>query len=156
MARVTATTILSVPQLRQRVGAEVGVSDWFEVTQDHINEFAEATGDRQWLHVDPDRASRESPFGRTIAHGFLTLSMLSRMIEETITVTGMRMGINYGFNRVRFTGPVPSGSRIRAHFVLAALDDLEGGVQMTWNVSVEREGETKPVLVAEWLTRRHD
>jgi acyl dehydratase len=156
MARVTATTILSVVQLRQRVGAEVGVSDWFEVTQDHINEFAEATGDRQWLHVDPDRASRESPFGRTIAHGFLTLSMLSRMIEETITVTGMRMGINYGFNRVRFTGPVPSGSRIRAHFVLAALDDLEGGVQMTWNVSVEREGETKPVLVAEWLTRRHD
>jgi acyl dehydratase len=151
-----ATTILSVPQLRQRVGAEVGVSDWFEVTQEHINEFAEATGDRQWIHVDPDRASRESPFGRTIAHGFLTLSMLSRMIGETITVTGMRMGINYGFNRVRFTGPVPSGSRIRARFVLAALDDLEGGVQMTWNVSVEREGEAKPVLVAEWLTRRHD
>lgn len=153
---MTATTILSVPQLRERLGAEVGVSDWFEVTQDHINEFAEATGDRQWIHVDPDRASRESPFGRTIAHGFLTLSMLSRMIEETITVTGMRMGLNYGFNRIRFTGPVPSGSRIRARFVLKALDDLEGGVQMTWGVNVEREGEAKPVLVAEWLTRRHD
>jgi acyl dehydratase len=151
-----ATTILSVNRLRQHVGAEVGVSEWFEVTQDHINEFAEATGDRQWIHVDPDRARRESPFGRTIAHGFLTLSMLSRMIEETITITGMRMGLNYGFNRVRFTGPVPSGSRIRARFVLKALDDLEGGVQMTWEVSVEREGEAKPVLVAEWLTRRHD
>lgn len=153
---MTSTTILSVSQLRQRVGAEIGVSDWVEVTQEHINEFAEAIGDRQWIHVDPDRASRESPFGRTIAHGFLTLSMLSRMIEDTITVTGMRMGINYGFNRVRFTGPVPSGSRIRARFQLKAVDDLEGGVQMTWNVTVEREGEAKPVLVAEWLTRRHD
>lgn len=153
---MTANTILSVPQLRARIGDEVAVSDWFEVTQEHINEFAEATADRQWIHVDPERAAKESPYGKTIAHGFLTLSMLSHFLGETITVTGMRMGINYGLNKVRFTGPVMSGSRIRARFVLAALDDIAGGIQMTWSVAVEREGETKPVLVAEWLTRRYD
>jgi len=153
---MTANTILSVSQLRTRVGTEIATSDWLEVTQEHINEFAEAIGDRQWIHVDPERAAKESPYGRTIAHGFLTLSMLSHFMVQTITITGMRLGINYGLNRVRFTGPVPSGSRIRARFLLDAIEDIEGGVQMNWNVSVEREGEPKPVLVAEWLTRRYD
>ena len=153
---MAASTILSVDHLRGRVGDEVAVSDWFEVTQAHIDEFAEATGDRQWIHVDPERAARESPYGRTVAHGFLTLSLLAHLYQETVTVTGLRMGINYGFNRVRFTGPVPSGARIRAHFRLAALDEIPNGVQMTWDVTVECEGAEKPVLVAEWLNRRQN
>lgn len=153
---MSASTIVSVDHLRSRVGDEVAVSDWFEVTQAHIDEFAEATGDRQWIHVDPERAARESPYGRTIAHGFLTLSLLAHVYQETITVTGLRMGINYGFNRVRFTGPVPSGARIRTRFRLAALDDIPDGVQMTWDVKVECEGAAKPVLVAEWLNRRQN
>jgi len=153
---MTAATILSIDELRPRVGTEIAVSDWLEVTQEHIDEFAEATGDRQWIHVDPERAARESPYGRTVAHGFLTLSMLSRFLSESITVTGMRMGINYGFDRVRFTGPVPSGTRIRAHFTLAKLEDIANGVQMTWGVTVEREGAERPVLVADWITRRQN
>ncbi|MCC6609738.1 MAG: MaoC family dehydratase [Burkholderiales bacterium] len=153
---MSASTIVSVDELRTRVGTEIAVSDWFEVTQAHIDEFAEATGDRQWIHVDPERAARESPFGRTIAHGFLTLSLLAHLYQKTISVTGLRMGINYGFNRVRFTGPVPSGARIRARFRLAALEDIANGVQMTWDVQVEREGAERPVLVAEWLSRRQN
>ncbi len=153
---MSASTVVSVDHLRGRVGDEVAVSDWFEVTQSHIDEFAEATLDQQWIHVDPERAARESPYGRTIAHGFLTLSLLAHLYQETITVTGLRMGINYGFNRVRFTGPVPSGARIRAHFRLAALDEIANGVQMTWNVEVECEGAEKPVLIAEWLNRRQN
>ena len=138
MAAMAANTILSVGQLRGRVGDEVAVSDWFEVTQEHIDEFAEATGDRQWIHVDPERAARESPYGRTVAHGFLTLSMLAHLYQETVTVTGLRMGINFGFNRVRFTGLVPSGARIRARFRLAALEEIPNGVQMTWDVKIGR------------------
>ncbi len=153
---MSASTIVSVDELRSRVGTEIAVSDWFEVTQAHIDEFAEATGDRQWIHVDPERAARESPFGRTIAHGFLTLSLLAHLYQKTISVTGLRMGINYGFNRVRFTGPVPSGARIRARFRLAALEDIANGVQMTWDVQVERDGAERPVLVAEWLNRRQN
>jgi acyl dehydratase len=151
---MSASTIVSVADLRSRVGTEIAVSDWFEVTQAHIDEFAEATGDRQWIHVDPERAARESPYGRTVAHGFLTLSLLAHLYQETVTVTGLRMGINYGFNRVRFTGPVPSGARIRARFRLAALEDIPNGVQMTWDIKVECEGAERPVLVAEWLNRR--
>jgi len=153
---MSASTIVSVDQLRARVGAEIAVSDWLEVTQARIDEFAEATGDRQWIHVDPERAARESPYGRTVAHGFLTLSLLAHLYQETVTVTGLRMGINYGFNRVRFTGPVPSGARIRARFRLAALEDIPNGVQMTWDVKVECEGAERPVLVAEWLNRRQN
>ena len=147
--------IEGVPALRELLGQEVAVSDWFEVTQERISEFAQATEDFQWIHVDVERAERESVYGTTIAHGFLTLSLLSCFLVESIELHGTRMGVNYGFNRVRFTGPVPSGSRVRGRFVLAALEDVKGGVQMTWNVSVEREGEEKPVLVAEWLTRRY-
>ena len=131
------------------------MSDWFEVTQERISEFAQATGDFQWIHVDVARAEKESVYGSTIAHGFLTLSLLPCFLLDSVEMRGVRMGVNYGLNRVRFTGPVPSGSRVRGRFVLAALEDIKGGVQLTWSVSVEREGEDKPVLVAEWLTRRY-
>ena len=141
--------------LRAAVGTEVAVSDWYPVTQSRIDDFAEAIEDRQWIHVDPARAERDSDFGSTIAHGFLTLSLLSRLFERAVRFEAVRMGINYGFNRVRFTGPVPAGSKIRGRFTLAALGELDDGVQLTWNVVVEREGVAKPVLVAEWLTRSH-
>ena len=152
MARVV---IRDIAELKGLVGTEVVVSDWLTLTQEQIREFAQATGDHQWIHVDEARAARESPFGTTVAHGFLTLSLLPRMLQEAIDLHGARMGVNYGLNRVRFTGPVPAGSRVRARFRLAACEDVERGVQTTWSVTVEREGEAKPVLVAEWLTRRH-
>lgn len=147
--------IEGISPLREQAGQEIACTEWFEVTQQRIDEFAEATGDYQWIHVDVERAKKESSYGTTIAHGFLTLSLLPRFLLDAIEMRGVRMGVNYGLNRVRFTGPVPAGSRVRAHFVLAALEDIKGGVQLTWNVSVEREGEDKPVLVAEWLTRRY-
>ena len=148
--------IPSIAKLKDRVGTEVAVSDWFTLTQERIREFAGATDDHQWIHVDEARAASESPFGTTIAHGFLMLSLLPHLMQEAIEVRGVRMGVNYGLNRVRFTGPVPAGSRVRARFRLAACDDVPQGVQTTWEVTVEREGEAKPVLVAEWLTRRHE
>ena len=148
------TEIENIAQLGERVGQEVAVSDWFEVTQERINQFAEATEDRQWIHVDPERAARESPFKQTIAHGFLTLSMLSELMKLAISVGGLKMGLNYGLNRVRFVAPVPAGSRIRGRFTLAELEEIKGGVQATWNVTVEREGGgDKPCCVAEWLVR---
>jgi len=147
--------IEGIPAFRDKLGQEVAVSDWFEITQARINDFAQAAGDFQWIHVDIERAKKESVYGTTIAHGFLTLSLLSYFLGESVEMRGARMGVNYGLNRVRFTGPVPSGSRLRARFVLAAVEDIKGGVQLAWNVSVEREGGDKPVLVAEWLTRRY-
>jgi acyl dehydratase len=148
--------LASLRELKDRVGQEVVVSDWVEITQRHIDEFADATGDHQWIHVDVERARRESPFGATIAHGFLTLSMLSLFLNQSIRFGGSRMGVNYGFNKLRFTAPVPVGSRVRARFVVKALDEFEGGVQVTWAVTVEREGGDKPCLVADWLTRRYE
>ena len=148
--------ILSIDRLKEWVGKEVAVTDWLSVSQEHIDEFADATGDDQWIHVDRERAARESPYRTTVAHGFLTLSLLPRFLKEAVEIQGARMGINYGLNRVRFTGPVPAGSRVRARFVLAAAERIEGGVQTVWSVTVEREGEAKPVLVAEWVTRRHE
>jgi acyl dehydratase len=150
---VSSPTTIAVARLREQVGREVAVSDWLQVTQAHIDEFAAATDDRQWIHVDCARAARESPYGGTIAHGFMTLSLLTRLLESALVVTGVRAAINVGFNRVRFTAPVRAGSRIRGRFVLGALEELEDGVQLTWNVTVEREGETKPALVAEWIGR---
>ncbi len=147
--------LASIAELRPLVGAEVAVSDWFPVSQERIDRFAAATGDFQWIHTDAARAAAESPYGGTVAHGFLTLAVLPHLLQQAIAVSGVRMGINYGLNRVRFTGPVPVGSRIRGRFTLAALEDIPGGVQTTWAVIVEREGEAKPVLVAEWLTRRY-
>jgi acyl dehydratase len=152
---MSAQKKLAVGDLSKRVGEEIGVSPWLEVTQERIDLFAKAIDDPQWIHIDPERA-KKGPFGTTIAHGFLTLSLLSHLIESTFSFEERRMGINYGLNKVRFTAPLPSGSKIRARFVLAKYEPIEGnGVQNTWNVSLEREGGDKPVLVAEWLTRSY-
>ena len=147
--------IPGVDRLKEWVGKEVAVSDWLEVSQERIDAFAAATGDDQWIHVDRERAARESPYRGTVAHGFLTLSLLPYLMREAMDIRGARMGLNSGLNRVRFTGPVPAGSRVRARFVLAASEEIEGGVQTVWSVTVECEGEAKPALVAEWITRRY-
>ena len=150
-----AAAAFSVRDLESRMGQEVGVSPWVEVTQERIDLFAKAIDDPQWIHVDPDRA-KHSPFGTTIAHGFLTLSLLTKFIESTFSFADRRMGVNYGLNRVRFTAPLPSGSRIRARFKLLKYEKIDGnGVQVTWDVTVEREGSDKPVLIAEWLGRSY-
>jgi acyl dehydratase len=145
---------VSLRELESRVGEEVGVSPWLEVSQDRIDLFARAIEDFQWIHVDRERAKR-SPFGGTIAHGFLTLSLLSHLSEMTFSYTDRKMGINYGVNRVRFTSPLPSGSRVRARFTLAKYEKLDGGAQITWQATMEREGGAKPVMVAEWLGRHY-
>jgi acyl dehydratase len=144
----------SLRDLEHRVGEEVGVSPWVEVTQERIDTFAKAIDDFQWIHVDRARA-RSSPFGGTIAHGFLTLSLLSHLSERTFGFTDRKMGVNYGLNRVRFTAPVPSGTRVRARFTLAKYEALQGGVQVVWNTVVEIEGKDKPALVAEWIGRHY-
>jgi acyl dehydratase len=144
---------VDVRTIGNRIGEEIAVSDWLEVSQARINQFAEATGDHQWIHVDPARAATESPFKSTIAHGFLTLSLLSTLIRESIQFTGLRMAINYGLNRVRFVSPVPAGSRIRALIMLQAVDAVSGGFQVTWQVTVERERGEKPACVADWIVR---
>lgn len=142
--------IQSLDQLRGMIGQEVATSDWLEVTQERINQFATATSDPQWIHVDPERAKRESPYGTTIAHGFLTLSLLVPM-AAVIRVPGIRMGVNYGTDKVRFPAPVPAGSKIRARFTLRSLEDLPGNaVKASWSGIVEREGGEKPVCVADW------
>jgi acyl dehydratase len=145
---------LQLADLESRIGQEVAVSSWVEITQDRIDRFAEATEDFQWIHVDRERA-RQSPFGGTVAHGFLTLSLLPMLTDSAFEITGRKMGINYGLNRVRFTAPVPSGAKIRGRFTLAKLEKLEGGVQTTWNVVIEREGADKPAMVAETISRHY-
>lgn len=150
---------ISLEQLVARTGTEVAVSDWVAISQPMIDEFADAIDDRQWIHVDPARAARESPFRdasgqrRTVAHGFLTLSLLTHLLENAIEVTDRQTGINAGFNKVRFTGPVTSGSRVRGRFTLLEVKPVTGGAQLAWNATVESEDTGKPVLVAEWLTR---
>ena len=149
-----AREINSLEELHLLTGQEVAVSDWFEVTQDRIDLFADATGDHQWIHVDVERAKTESPYGTTIAHGFLTLSLLSQLMSETVKIKlPIRMGVNYGLNKVRFPSAVPAGSKIRARAVLQALEEVAGGWQVVWNITVEREGANKPCCVAEWLVR---
>ncbi len=147
-------TFESLEALAACLGQEVGTSDWITITQQHIDEFAEATGDRQWIHVDPVRAAA-GPFGTTIAHGFLTLSLLPQMADSAIALGGVRMGVNYGLNKVRFPAPVPVGSRLRGVFKLTAFEPIEGGAQITMEVTMEREGSAKPVCVAESLSRRY-
>jgi len=143
-----------IDELKQLTGLEVGVSDWLEVTQQRINDFANVTGDHQWIHVDVERAKTDSPFHNTIAHGFLTLSLMSQLAAQAVRVQGdFKMGINYGLNRLRFASPVPSGSRIRAHFTLQSVEDVTGGYQVIWAVTVEIEGSPKPCPAAEWLVR---
>jgi acyl dehydratase len=148
-------TFEKLADLAALVGQEVAVSDWIPVTQQQVNLFAEATGDHQWIHVDVERA-RQGPFGAPIAHGFLTLSLLPKFFESALEVLDTRMGVNYGLNRVRFTAPVPVGSRLRARMSLLACEPIaDNGYQMTWSVAVEREGSDKPVCIAESLTRRY-
>lgn len=145
----TFQTLAELPPL---VGQEVAVTDWLVITQDQVDRFADATHDHQWIHVDPERA-QAGPFGAPIAHGFLTLSLLSKFFTMAVTLRDVRMAVNYGLNKVRFPAPVPVGSRVRARMTLQACDPVEGGVQITWGVVVEREGSDKPVCVAESLAR---
>jgi len=146
-----------VNELKSLVGQEVAVSDWFEVAQSRINDFASATEDHQWIHIDVERARTDSPFHSTIAHGFLTLSLLPHLAAQAFKVHGdFKMGINYGLNRLRFVSPVPAGSRVRARFTLQSAEDFAGGVQLTWSVTCETEGGQKPALVAEWLVRYYE
>jgi acyl dehydratase len=140
-------------RLRDKVGQEVAVGDWFEITQERINQFAEATEDRQWIHVDPARAATESPYRATIAHGFLTLSLISVLLRRCISFSGIRMAINYGLNRVRFIAAVTVGSRIRGRFSPASVEEIGDAVQVLWNITVETEGANKPCCVVEWLVR---
>jgi len=151
--------IENLDALRDLVGREIGVTDWFEITQDRIRQFAEATEDRQWIHLDRDRAQRESPFAATIAHGFLTLSLLSHLSKQALLIqSGVAMTVNYGLNRVRFPAPVPADSRIRARFTLQSLKDVSSAREATFSVVVEvqnQEGQSKlkPCCVAEWVIR---
>jgi acyl dehydratase len=143
----------SLDELSALVGQSVASSDWVSITQDQVDLFAAATGDQQWIHVDPERA-RSGPFGGTIAHGFLTLALLPRFLEQAVGSLNVGMGVNYGLNRVRFTAPVPVGSRLRAHFKLLKSELLGGSaVQLIWAISIEREGSDKPVCLAESLVR---
>jgi acyl dehydratase len=141
--------------LEAAAGTELAVSDWVEITQERVNQFADATGDHQWIHVDPERAKRESPFGGPIAHGYLTLSLLPKLMSDAIEIDGTRVSVNYGVNRVRFTDPVPVGSRVRARIGLAKFERIAGGAQLFWNVTIEREGAAKPAMIAETVSRRY-
>jgi len=155
--------IESLDELQGLIGQEVAVSDWTEITQQQVNLFAEATGDHQWIHVDVERAKRESPFGAPVAHGFLTLSLLPMLMANAISMPDVKMGVNYGLNKVRFTAPVPVGSRVRARVTLLEMEVLPplpnapalAGAQLTWTVTIEREGQERPVCVAESISRRY-
>ena len=148
--------IRSLDELKALAGQEVGVSDWMEMSQERIHQFADASGDHQWIHVDAARAQAESPYGGPIAHGFLTLSLMSSLLAATVRLEiGGKMGINYGLNRVRFPSAVPAGARVRGRFVLQKVEEFSGGVQFTWGVTVEAEGAPKPSVVAEWITRQY-
>ena len=144
----------TLQSLRGLVGREMAVTEWFLVTQERIQQFAEVTDDRQWIHVDRERAERESPYGTTIAHGFLTLSLLSRFMKEAIQIrSGVRMSVNYGLNRVRFPSAVRAGSKIRARFTLQSLKDVPDALETVFNTRVEVQGSDKPCCVAEWVVR---
>ncbi len=149
----------SIEDLQPLVGQEIAVSDWITIDQERINRFAEATSDHQWIHVDPERA-KAGPFGTTVAHGFLTLSLLPWLTQQAMVIRSTKMGVNYGLNKVRFPAPVPVGSRLRARFKLQKFEMLEAlhgisGAQLVWEVTVEREGSNKPVCVAESISRRY-
>ena len=147
-------TISGIDELKAKVGEELGVSDWHEVTQDAIDAFAEVTGDHQWIHVDPERAA-QTPWGGTIAHGLFTLSLGPRFTFAMFTIDGFAFGLNYGYNKVRFPGPLPVGSRLRMRATLSSVDDVPGGVQLTITQTFEREGGDKPVCVAEAVSRMY-
>ena len=145
----------SLAELASCVGEEIAVSDWIEVTQERIDAFAQATGDHQWIHVDPERAAK-GPFGTTIAHGYLTLSLLPMFMESAIELRGVRLSVNYGLNRVRFPAPVPAGSRLRARFRVTSVEDIgNGGLQIVTEATIEREGGDTPVCIAAPVARRY-
>ncbi len=148
-----STRFTGLEDAKSRTGQEIGVSDWLLIEQDRVDGFARVTGDQQWIHVDVERAKRESPFGGPIAHGYLTLSLLAKFALECVEVEGVKLAVNYGLNRVRFASPVKVGSRVRARFVLGAVEDIPGGAQMLWQATVEIEGGDKPACVAEMVTR---
>jgi acyl dehydratase len=148
-------TFQTLKELAACAGQDVATSDWITITQEQVNQFAEATGDHQWIHVDVEKA-KKGPFGGPIAHGFLTLSLLPRFFESTIEVVESAMGVNYGLNKVRFISPVPVGSRLRARMKLLSAEPIDNnGFQMGWEITVEREGAAKPVCIAESLSRRY-
>ena len=147
-------TIHGLEELKAAVGKEAGVTGWHEITQSMINSFADATGDHQWIHIDRERAVRESPFKTTVAHGFFTVSLLPMLLKQAITVdVNAKLSVNYGFNKLRFVSPVPSNSRIRVRVTPNAVRDVEGGVEIVWGIVVEVEGSAKPAIVADWLGR---
>jgi acyl dehydratase len=146
--------IANVTELRAHVGREIAISDWVTVTQEQIARFADVTDDHQWIHLDQERAARESPYGTTIAHGFLSLALIGALVRHAVSIGGQKLSVNYGLNRVRFTSAVPSGARIRARVTPMGVEDADGSVsQVTWKIVVEREGAEKPCLVAEWIVR---
>ncbi|AKU21379.1 MaoC family dehydratase [Massilia sp. MB5] len=146
----------NLAEMQALAGQEVAVSDWIEVTQERIDRFAEATGDHQWIHVDAERAARESPYGATVAHGFLTLALLPAMLQSSIRMADVSMGLNYGLNKVRFPAPLTAGGRVRGRFSILSVAPLEGGgAQVEWGVSMEAVEGGKPVCVAEFLMRRY-
>ncbi len=145
----------SLDELRAVVGQEVAVTEWMQIAQERVNLFADATDDHQWIHVDLERCQRESPFKAPIAHGFLTLSLVSTLFERAIAMVDAKMVVNYGLNKVRFPAPVPVGSRIRARMTLTKVDDIDGGAQLEWSVVIECDAGSKPVCVAELLLRRY-
>jgi acyl dehydratase len=145
----------SLAELKDLIGQEVAQSEWVEISQERVNTFADATGDHQWIHIDVERAKHESPFGGPIAHGFLTLSLLPMLVANAIKLTYVKMGVNYGLNKVRFPSPVPVGSRVRARLKLLEIEDIKDGAQFTWEVTIEREGQDKPVCVAESISRAY-
>jgi acyl dehydratase len=147
------TTTTTIGELSGRTGQDLGSSDWYEVTQDAVNLFADATGDHQWIHVDVERAKAESPFGGPVAHGYLTLSLLVPLLAQVLVVSDAAMGVNYGLNKVRFPSPVPVGAKVRASATLKEVTEITGGLQYVLAVTVEREGGDKPVCVAEPVYR---
>lgn len=148
-----AQTVIHVSDLASHLDQEIGVSEWLTVSQERIDQFAEATDDRQWIHTDPERAARESPFGTTIAHGFLTLSLVTALFNQVVEIAGIRMGVNHGINNVRFMAPVPVGSRLRLRVSLMEVKELRIAVQSTWAVRIEREDHPKPACTAECVVR---
>jgi acyl dehydratase len=147
--------IASIAELKSLIGQEVAVSEWVEITQERVQLFADATGDHQWIHLDVERSRKESPYGGTVAHGFLTLSLLPMLMHRAVAMPSFKMGVNYGLNKVRFPAPVPVGRRVRGRMTLMSVEDIPGGVQMIWQVTIECEGGDKPVCVAESITRRY-
>jgi acyl dehydratase len=150
-----ARLIRNIVELEALVGQEAGVSGWVDITQERVDAFGAATNDRQWIHTDPVRAAAESPFGGTVARGFLTLSLLPGLLQDAVCMEDMRMGLNYGLDKVRFPAPVPVGSRVRGRVVLRSISPVAGGHQLAWEITVEREGGDKPACVAEFLMRRY-